>query len=126
MKSIFTQVINRGEYDLTSLLAKIDSYHIEGKLTDAEREELYNAARKEPQAQYNFAIEIEKLWEAIRALQNNGGNSEATVEEFKQPTGAHNAYNPGDKVIYNGVVYTCLLANCVWSPAALPSAWGVE
>lgn len=124
MKSIFKNVINKGDYDLTALLAKIDKYHIENKLTDADRDELYAEARKEPVANYNVANEIEAIWKAIRALQNV--EPDAAASEYKQPTGAHDAYNKGDKVLYNGVVYVCQLDNCVWSPDTLPSAWMVN
>lgn len=128
MKSIFSNVIKNGEYDLSLLLAKIDKYHIEGKLTDAEREELYAQARKEPTVSYDYALEIEKLWAAIRELQKqeSGSIEDETVKEYQQPTGAHDAYNKGDKVSYNGVIYECLLDNCVWSPDVLPSAWVVN
>lgn len=124
MKSIFKNVIKNGDYDLTALLAKIDKYHIENKLSDADRDELYTEARKEPVANYNVAAEIEAIWKAIRELQKVEPDVEA--KEFKQPTGAHDAYNKGDKVIYNGVVYECLIDNCVWCPATLPSAWMVS
>lgn len=40
MKNIFKSVIARGGYNLSALLKKIDVYHIEGKLTDSERDEL--------------------------------------------------------------------------------------
>lgn len=40
MKNIFKSVITRGGYNLSALLKKIDVYHIEGKLTDSERDEL--------------------------------------------------------------------------------------
>ena len=125
MKNIFTSVINKGGYDLTQLLTKIDAYHVEGKLTDTEREELYAAARKTPIAQYNQTDEINALWAAIRALQakEETGNTDTTVAEYKQPTGAHDAYQVGDKVLFNGAIYSCLQHNCVWSPAVLPSAW---
>ena len=39
MKELFEQVIQRREYNLKSLLTCIDQYHIEGKLTDDERQE---------------------------------------------------------------------------------------
>ena len=45
MKTIFENVIERGGYDLTGLLNRIDSYHVMGKLTDEERDELYAKAR---------------------------------------------------------------------------------
>ena len=56
MKAIFENVIRRGGYDLTGLLKNIDRYHVEGKLTDAEREELYSEARSEALPQYDYPI----------------------------------------------------------------------
>lgn len=124
MITIFRNVIKNGDYDLAALLAKIDKYHVEGKLTDAEREALYTEARKEPAANYNYDAEIEAIWKAIRELQKV--EPDETAKEYKQPTGAHDAYNKGDKVIYNGAVYECLIDNCVWNPDTLPSAWAVS
>lgn len=49
----------------------------------------------------------------------------ATVDDFKQPTGAHDAYNTGDLARYNGVVYESLIDNNVWSPEAYPQGWKV-
>lgn len=40
MVNIFKSVIARGGYNLSALLKKIDVYHIEGKLTDSERDEI--------------------------------------------------------------------------------------
>lgn len=84
MKGIFEQVISRGGFDLSALLARIDEYHISGKLDDDERDALYAEAR------------------------------------------AHDAYQAGDKVTYNGGHYICKLANCVWSPADYPAGWEVQ
>lgn len=45
--------------------------------------------------------------------------SEVSVEEWaewKQPTGAHDAYNTGDKVSYNGKHYICDINNNVYAP----------
>lgn len=126
MKTIFENVIKRGGYDLTGLLKNIDKFHIEGKLTDEERNELYAQARHEPKAQYNYDEEIEKLWAAIRELKNNGATSETPADEwpvFVMPTGAHDAYQVGDQVTFNDVRYRCVLANCVWAPDVYPAGW---
>ena len=125
MKKIFENVIKRGGYDLTSLLAKIDSYHVEGKLTDAERDELYTLARQTPEAQYEIKAEIERLWAAIHALQAGSAPEPPADEwpEFVQPTGAHDAYHLGAQVTFNGQRYRCAMTNCVWSPDVLPDAW---
>lgn len=42
-----------------------------------------------------------------------------------QPTGAHDAYNTGDIVNYNGVLYESLIDGNVYSPDAYPAGWKV-
>ena len=44
---------------------------------------------------------------------------EVSVEEYpewKQPTGAHDAYNTGDKCTYNGKHYVCTVDGNVYAP----------
>lgn len=43
--------------------------------------------------------------------------------EWVQPTGAHDAYNKGDKVTYNGEHYVSLIDGNVHSPEAYPAGW---
>lgn len=45
-----------------------------------------------------------------------------TILEWRQPSST-NAYQIGDKVIFEGKTYECILANNVWSPAAYPAGW---
>lgn len=45
------------------------------------------------------------------------------VKDFVQPTGAHDAYNVGDRVKYNGHVYESLMAGNTYSPDAYPQGW---
>ena len=131
MKTIFESVIARGDYNLTDLLNKIDSYHVMGRLTDAERDELYAKARSGAldALGYDVKAEIDALWAAVRALQGgaNAGNG-ATEEsqapaEFVQPTGAHDAYNLGDRVTYSGSIYESIINGNVWSPDVYPDGW---
>ncbi len=44
---------------------------------------------------------------------NTGGD---TPQEWVQPTGAHDAYNTGDRVTYNGDVWICTENNNVYAP----------
>ena len=104
------------------MLQNIDRYHIEGKLTDEDREALYALAREGAQPVYDYAAEIEAIWAAIHALQGQTPDPDEWPE-FVQPTGAHDAYGVGAQVTYNGQRYRCKLANCVWSPDAYPDAW---
>ncbi len=45
------------------------------------------------------------------------------IPEWVQPTGAHDAYQVGDKVTYNGQVYESLINGNTWSPTAYPAGW---
>ena len=128
IKGIFEQTILRGGFNLAEMLERIDLYNVETKITDEEREALYALARQHAKPQYNYDAEIEAIWAAIRELQQaqeEGGGTEPTDEwpEYVQPTGAHDAYQVGDKITWNGKHYICIFANCVWSPADYPAGW---
>ena len=127
MKTIFENVIKKGGYDLSTMIDKINTYHIEGKLTDTEREELIALARTAPEARYDYASEIEKLWAAVRELQKDKPSTDTegdSVAEWHQPTGAHDAYMIGDKMLYtDGKVYKSLINGNVWSPEVYPNGW---
>ena len=45
------------------------------------------------------------------------------IPEWKQPTGAQDAYNIGDKVRFNAKVYESLINANVYSPTAYPQGW---
>ena len=125
MKEMFEQVIQLGNYDLKTLLDRIDQYHIEGRLTDEERLDLIMQARKGAEPEYDYAGEINALWAAVRALQQNVSppTEEDEWPEFVQPTSAGTAYQVGDKITFWGERYICILAHCVWSPADYPAGW---
>lgn len=44
---------------------------------------------------------------------------------WSRPTGAHDAYNTGDIVDYNGTLYTSLVDGNVYSPEEYPASWKV-
>lgn len=44
---------------------------------------------------------------------------------WSQPTGAHDAYNSGDIVNYNGTLYESLVDGNVYSPDAYPAGWKI-
>ncbi len=44
---------------------------------------------------------------------------------WSQPTGAHDAYNTGDIVDYNGTLYNSLIDGNVYSPEAYPAGWEI-
>jgi len=129
MKTIFEAIIQRGGYDLNALLPRIDAYHAEGRLTDSDRTDLYRQARRgSPSAGLNMETEIGKLWDAIRSLQAHHAqpSQQPDIPDYRQPTGAHDAYYAGAKIRYDGKVYQCIAPSgvaCVWSPAIMPDYW---
>lgn len=60
------------------------------------------------------------LWDAITI------DPETGYDVWQQPSGAHDAYNVGDRVLYpdaDGKVYESLINGNVWSPDAYPQGW---
>ena len=55
--------------------------------------------------------------------------TEISIEEWPewvQPTGAHDAYNKGDKVTFEGAHYVSLIDGNVYSPAVYPAGWELQ
>ena len=48
---------------------------------------------------------------------------EEMIAEYVQPTGAHDAYNTGDKVLFNDKVYQAVMDGLVWNPIEYPQGW---
>lgn len=46
-------------------------------------------------------------------------------DPYQQPTGAHDAYNNGDRVTFNGHIYECNHDGTVYSPDEYPAWWNL-
>lgn len=60
------------------------------------------------------------LWDAVTI------DPETGYDVWTQPSGAHDAYNIGDRVLYpdaDGQVYESLINGNTWSPDAYPAGW---
>ena len=53
------------------------------------------------------------------------GLDEQGYPVWSKPTGAHDAYNKGDIVDYNGNLYRSLIDGNIYSPDEYPSGWEV-
>lgn len=53
------------------------------------------------------------------------GHDDSGFTVWIQPTGAHDAYNKGDIVNYNGTLYQSLIDGNTYSPEAYPAGWAV-
>lgn len=64
--------------------------------------------------------------DATPSLYTAIGLTEEGYPVWSQPTGAHDAYNTGDIVDYNGTLYVSLIDGNVYAPDAYPAGWEVK
>lgn len=137
MYEIIKSVIQSKDYELREMLYKINKMWIESAITEAQKTELDELARTNANAENSYANvkdqieniykEIDSLKSRVSSLEKNEGTEEPTepeeYPEYKQPSGAHDAYNTGDKITYNNKKYICKMDGCVWSPEEYPQGW---
>ena len=141
MKNIFQSVIKNGGYDLADILGKIDRYHVAGKLTDQEREQLYEQARggADPTVNLDLLQKVLELDDQVKALHDKvvkleqaGGTGDDTATDQPEPDQTApdyvvgKWYRTGDRVTFDGAEYTCIAPDgvvCTWSPAEYPAYW---
>lgn len=143
MFATFQTIINAGGYDLTDLTQRIKTLYALGDLTEEEMKQLLEQAQANAKPDDSYAplnervTAIEKLQheveERLDKLESSSSTDPGEPEEpadewpeYKQPTGAHDAYHVGDKITYNGKHYTCLMDGCVWTPDTYPQGWREE
>lgn len=137
MYSIIKQVIESKNFELTSILRKINTLWAEDEINDEQREELRESAQTNAKPENSYAPlqnqintlfeNVKELAQEIATLKNGGVKPEEPTEEYPpyvQPTGAHDAYNTGDKMTYtDGNKYICQMDGCVWGPDTYPQGW---
>ena len=63
--------------------------------------------------------------EAVPSLFDAIGLDDSGYPVWSQPTGAHDAYNTGDIVNYNGTLYRSLIDGNAYSPDVYPIGWEI-
>lgn len=56
-------------------------------------------------------------------IKNQDGSTTEVVKEFIQPTGAHDAYKKGDKVLFKGKIYKSKIDANTFSPEQFADGW---
>ena len=134
---MITNEINSGRFDLRDMLLKIDRFWLEGMIDSDQREELKSSARLHAHPEESYATPQQRILDlelAMRALEARvkaleDGDTPTPdpdpqdIPDWVQPTGAHNAYNTGDKVRYNGRIYESTMDGNVWAPDVYPAGW---
>ena len=133
MYDIIKNVITSGSYELTDILKKIDTIWLQGTLTEEQRTELIDLARTSADPENSYAPlqkQIDTLYVNLTDKVSKLDGGSVTLPEadeypaWVQPTGAHDAYNTGDKMTYtDGKRYICQMDNCVWGPDVYPAGW---
>ena len=135
MYEIIKDVINFKDYKLKDILYKINKMYIESAITEEQKTELDNLARENANAENSYAplqkqinniyTELDTIKSRLTVLEGTEEPTEPVEEypEYIQPTGAHDAYNTGDKITYNGKKYICKMDGCVWNPDTYPAGW---
>lgn len=143
MFETFHTIINAGGYDLDDLTQRIKTLYAMGELTEDEMKPLLEQAQTNAKPDDSYAPLADRVkaieeWETTieeRLSKLESGSSTDPGEsgepgdkwpEYKQPTGAHDAYHVGDKITYNGKHYTCVLDGGVWPPDIYPQGWQEE
>lgn len=125
MYQIIKNVIERGDYDLTAILKKIDTLWASEKLTDVQYNELLDLARGGASVNNSEIVtKLNDLEARVRALE---GKDETTVpsDEYHEYVVGKWYYN-GDKCAFEGENYKCIApvgTVCVWSPVEYPAYW---
>ena len=136
MYSIIEYVLKNSNYDLITMINKINKLWIEDYLTENEHDELISLARNNalPDNSYLKNTEqIANLWEyclqldlRLKTIENNSCPEPPVKDEYPtyiQPTGEHDAYKIGDKITFQNKKYICEIDNCVWDPLTYPIGW---
>ena len=71
----------------------------------------------------NHTSQIDWLPDMTRSLYTPIGLDDSGYPVWSAPTGAHDAYNAGDIVNYNGTLYKSLVDGNVYSPEAYSAGW---
>lgn len=145
MYQIIKNVILSKDFELRDILYKINKMYIESTITEEEKTELDELARTNAIAENSYASleeQVENIYNELDSIKSRLATLESTEEgsetepteptepdeypPYKQPTGAHDAYNTGAKITFKGEKYTCLIDGCVWSPEEYPQGWKKE
>lgn len=127
-------LIKTKDYELKDILEKINIVWVKNMITKEQMEELEALARENAVAENSYAPlqeQIDGIYKELDAIKSRldilEGKEEPTepeeYPEYVAPSGAHDAYNTGDKVTYNGKKYVCKMNGCVWAPDVYPAGW---
>ncbi len=98
------------EYQINYSYIKNDRFHYENKL--------YEVIQPHTSLENWKPNELPALYKEIMPKQ--------VIPNWVKPTGSHDAYKIGNKVIFEGHVWVSKIDNNTWSPTEYPTGWNKE
>lgn len=149
MYNIVNAVIESKNYELVDMLKKLDTFWVQGRLTEEQHTELVALARENALPENSYAglqklidhlysslnetrKEVESLKKRVSTLEGTAEDEAETPEDaneypdYVQPTGAHDAYYTNVKMTFEGEKYICIAPEgvaVVWNPHVMPAYW---
>lgn len=139
MYGVIKAVIESKKYELRDMLKKLDTFWVQGSITEEERAELIALAQGNAQTSnsVDMLAKMEEIDRRVKALetalasQNRTEESEDGEEPVEVTYPEYEVgkwYYAGDIVAFEGVNYICIAptgAVCTWSPSEYPTYWKV-
>lgn len=128
MIKIIKNVIESGNFELTDILTKIDTFWLRGNITKEESDELYALAqaKAKPEKSIDVIKKLEELEQRIKAIEENRVTDNGATDNEYPDFEIGKWYYANDKVTFDGKKYECIVpagSVCVWSPKEYPTYW---
>lgn len=124
MYELIKDVINNSIYELNDILDKINVMWLQSKITEEQKEELTELARKNTNvsSEVNIITKLQELDERIKVLEKQQIIQPEEYPEYVEGKW----YYKDDKITFNGNKYVCIAPQgqvCTWSPEGYPAYW---
>lgn len=117
---------NMTQDEISALVADVEEWEVGEVLKQGDRRKRGDIAYQVIQqhtSQVGWEPEnVPSLW---RVYVPPKKDNKPVIVDFKKPTGAHDAYQTGDLVLFMGRVYKCKLPNTVHNPLEYAQAWEI-
>lgn len=121
----YLKAVDMSEDDLSKIISLYDEWAVGIAVSVGERYQkdgkLYEVVQAHTTQADWTPDKVPALFKEVTPSKDESGTE--IVPEWKQPTGAHDAYKKGDKVTFKGKTYESLIDANVYSPSDYPQGW---
>lgn len=121
----YLKAVDMSEDDLSKIISLYDEWAVGIAVSVGERYrkdgKLYEVVQGHTTQADWTPDKVPALFKEVVPSKDESGTE--IVPEWKQPTGAHDAYKKGDKVTFKGKTYESLIDANVYSPSDYPQGW---